>query len=967
MSRPVALLVGTLAAIGGGIVATSVHPVLGVGLAVFGGVLLGLNLRREDRTDLAAMAVANPAVALVVADPGKPDCPLIYVSPGFTQVNGYAAEEALGRNCRFLQGPGGNSDELDRLRAAIRTRQPVVVRLRNRRKDGTLFWNQLSVASVRSAQGREYLVGVQKDVTAEVESLARAQQAADELRNLSNFQTALLDAADVTVISTTTAGVIRHWNATAERLLGWTAAEMIGLQSPAILHVGAEVVARAEVLSQELGRPIAPGFEVFTAKTIATGRPDANHWTYLRKDGSSFIVRLSVTTLRDHQGNVIGFLGVGTDVTAEDEQRQILEQAKETAENAARAKSEFLAMMSHEIRTPMNGVLGMAGLMADTPLSPLQRDYLGTIRTSGEALLAIINDILDFSKIEAGRLELERIPFEVRQAAEDAITLLAEKAQAKGIELLCVIDPGLPDQHLGDPGRFRQVLLNLLSNAIKFTDHGEVAVAIHQDGPALVMSVQDTGVGMTEEVQARLFTAFTQADASTTRRFGGTGLGLAISQRLITQMGGEIRVTSSPGHGSRFTVRLNLDLGPALPEMPAGERTDLAGRRVLIVDDHPTNRTILRHLLESWGLTVAEANGGPEALRLLRESARNGHLYELAILDMQMPGMDGAALGEVIHQDPFLTATRLLLLTSLGHALTEEDRQRCGFTACLSKPIRRRPLQEALRAACGLASPARVALTTHSRQFSGRVLIVEDNPINQRIAIALCTRLGLRSDAAANGLEALEALKRAPYDAVLMDCHMPEMDGYAATAAWRARETTHRAPRLPIIALTANAFDEDRPRCLDSGMDAHLTKPITIEALMACLSHHLPTAAPPEAAMPIDIPSSTPSDQNLDPRQLELLIEQVGAEGVAEIIAEVMVAMPQDLALLRSQVEAGDRATYPRTAHRIKGQALTFGLSGLVHWCNHLERQPDQDPTGDLQRIDAAWAVAKTWLNTRVG
>ena len=955
MHRPLTLVVGSAAVIGGGVLAVMVQPVLGTGLTAFGGILLGLALRREDRTELAALAVANPAVALVVADPNRNDCPLVYVSPGFTATNGYEPEEALGKNCRFLQGTETDPVAVERLRTAIRQRLPTEVRLRNRRKDGTLFWNQLSICPVRSAEGRDYLVGVQKDVTAEVEALEAATE-------LSTFQRGLLDAAEVTVISTDAGGTIRSWNATAERLLGWRADEMVGRQTPAVIHVLGEVVARAEELSRELGRHIEPGFETFAVKARETGRTDVHEWTYVRKDGSTFPVHLAISALRDPDGRVVGYLGVGTDITADVARRAALLAAKESAEAAARTKSEFLAMMSHEIRTPMNGVLGMAGLLADTPLTPLQRDYLATVRASGEALLAIINDILDFSKIEAGRLDLERIPFEVQQAAEDAIALVAERAHAKGIELLCLQHPGLPDQHLGDPGRLRQILLNLLSNAVKFTPRGEVTLEIRQAGPDLVLQVRDTGLGMTHEVMDRLFMPFTQADVSTTRRFGGTGLGLAITRRLTELMGGSIDVESTVGLGSTFTIRLRLPLGPDLPERTQERHTPLAGHRVLVIDDHATNRTIVRRHLEPWGIEVSEATSGPEALRQLREAAARGRPWQAAIVDMQMPGMDGASLGEIIHQDPDLRSMGLLLLTSLGHGLPEEERQRCGFQACLSKPVRRRPLQDGLRTCLGLGqSPAPLSPVTTVRRLSGRVLVVEDNPVNQRIAIALCARLGLRTDAAGNGLEALEALDRAPYDAVLMDCQMPEMDGYAATTLWRSREAGHHQRHTPIIALTANAFEEDRQRCLAAGMDDHLSKPIALDALAACLGRYLGA----EASIPAPAPPAAPAKATIDPARLATLAAQVGNEGVREVVQEALTTLPQDLTDLRQRLSSGDGDGLRRTAHRIKGQALALGLDALATHCQTLEKQPDQDPHLVMVRLEAAWTEAYAWLQAR--
>ncbi len=774
--------------------------------------------RLEATLRLQERAIAASSNGIVITDARQPDNPVIYVNPAFERITSYSTAEALGRNCRFLQGGQNDQPGLRTLRQAVAQGQDCTVEVINYRKDGQQYWNQLSISPIYDPQGQlTHFVGIQTDIS------DRKQAEAQLYQNL-----------------------------------------------------------------------------------------------------------------------------------------QDLDQARCAAEAANQAKSEFLAMMSHEIRTPMNAVIGMTSLLLDTSLTDQQRDFVETTRNAGDTLLTIINDILDFSKIESGKLELETQPFNLRICLEEALDLLAAKASEKGLELAYLLPPQVPQHLMGDVSRLRQVLVNLVNNAIKFTPHGEVIVSVQAQPQTaseqliLQVAVKDTGIGIPADRLHRLFQPFSQVDASTTRQFGGTGLGLAISKRLCELMGGTLWVESDEGQGSTFYFTLRATLDPQPPCSAASPPAhSLQGRRLLVVDDNATNRKILQLQLQGWGIAVVTVDSGLAALEAL-ETQR----FDLAILDMQMPGMDGLSLAQTLHQRFTERSLPLVMLTSLGwhHSIANQGL----FAAYLTKPVKQGQLMEALAAALA-KQPETVRVSPHpqravmdaelGRRCPQRILLAEDNVVNQKVALQILQRLGYRADVAANGYEVLAALDQQPYDLVLMDVQMPEMDGLTAARQIMQRWPTRR-PRL--VAVTANAMQGDREQCLQAGMDDYISKPIRLEELIRVLE-----GGDPVARLAIDLAA------------LHTFAVTVGGNAsnfMADLIASYLESADQLVAAMLTALGQHDWPTLERAAHTLKSSSAAVSANALADRCRDLETALRQAPSpvvaDQVEAIRYALTEVKTALQS---
>ena len=764
------------------------------------------------------------------------------------------------------------------------------------------------------------LVGIQ-GIFSDVTEKERAER---ELVQTKARLQAVLDAAtQVAIISTDVDGSIILFNTGAERMLGYAPEEILG-RNPEVFHLPSEMQARSQALSRQFGRPVC-GFDVFV-EYARRGDHDEQEWTYVRKDGSQIRVLLSVTAKQDLDGNLTGFLGVATDITARYRAEAEMVKAKDAAEAANRAKSDFLANMSHEIRTPLNAIIGMTELVRDTDLNPTQREYLAMVHESGESLLGVINDILDFSKIEAGKLSLEAVSFNLRELLGDTMKSLALRAHRKRLELACHVATVVPAAVEGDPHRLRQVVVNLVGNAIKFTERGEVVLDVDveqstENELVLHFRVNDTGIGISADQLHTIFEAFEQADTSTTRRYGGTGLGLAISSRLVELMEGRIWVESEIDHGSTFHFVAHF--ATVSPDAIGNGSTIyppmLNGLRVLIVDDNATNRRILVEIMANWMMQPVAVSSVSEATEELRRMCEAGDPYAMVLTDANMPDVDGFELARRIHENQVLCRSMVMMLTSGDRP---GDIKRCdelGVSAYLVKPVKQSELLEAILVAVGGQSSLTGSLeksTTSVKKSSHpkSVLLAEDSLINQKLAIGLLEKWGHQVTVANDGLEAVKLSGEREFDLVLMDVQMPEMDGLDATRTIRRREEL-TGVHLPILAMTAHAMKGDRERCLEAGMDDYLMKPIRAEQLFQSLERIGAATAPVSTGTDWNSFTATEGD-HVDWNQASQAVNED-----MELLHQVMQAFQEECPKLLETMREVDRNRRMETVSACRSHA----------------------------------------------
>jgi PAS domain S-box-containing protein len=919
---------------------------------------------RELEASRLAMVASRTDQMVMILDPSGR---IEWANDACARFSGYSLQDVRGKPAhRFLQGPQTDPQATEAIGAAVVRGEPCRVEYVAYTRSGEMRILEVEGQPLRDDQGRYFQYAlISPDITERKRTEAALRESAEYFR-------ALFDESPVAAAIQAPDFRIVRANAAHTRMLNYTIDQVIGKDPIVFYHpedVDAGHASRRALRAAERG-PVT--FE----RRLLTG------------DGRTIWVRGHAVRFSDASGERYT-LTMLENITESKRIEQVLRDSKEVAESASRAKSQFLANMSHEIRTPMNGVLGMTELLLGTPLSDKQRRFAEAVYRSGESLLEIINDILDFSKIEAGKLELESVDFDLRTVVEDVFELLAPRAHQKRLELASRIEPAVPTVVRGDPMRLRQVLTNLVGNAIKFTETGEVVVSVSDGGvgPDAVgrvrFEVRDSGIGMRQEALEKLFTVFMQADQSMSRRYGGTGLGLAISKQLVELMGGAIAVESRFGEGSVFRFEIPLAAGEAAAILPPVDTARLRGRRVILVEDNPTNRSILEGQLRGFGMEVATADNGTTALELLRAAARAGTPFDAAVVDMKMPIMDGLTMATELRRDPRLADVRMVMLTSLGSGNEAQLAYECGIEAYLTKPVRQAELIDALGRVLHREEPPAAAPLTAPHGRRARVLVVEDNPVNQEVARAMLTELGCSVRLAADGRQGLAALRDQAFDLVFMDCQMPEMDGFEAVRRFRASAAQGYATRaeVPIVALTANALAGDADRCLASGFSDYLAKPVRREQLDAALARWAHVAVQPESAAaapqadpdlaepvaghaspgakPVMHEPSAPATALIDLAAIEVIrdMERRGATRLLERLVSTYVSTAARLvAQAAYALRAGDAMSLQHAVHTLKSSSANLGAIGLSRRFGDLERHAR---SGALDEARGMWPATQ--------